>query len=36
VFSLGYSDKLPEDDDLDKLTATDYSAFMKIGYAWLP
>ena len=34
VFFLGYSDALLDDDDLSKLTTTDRSWFMKIGYAW--
>jgi hypothetical protein len=36
VFFLGYSDALIEDDDLSKLTTTDRTWFMKIGYAWTP
>jgi len=36
VFFLGYSDSLLDDDDLSKLTATDKTWFMKIGYAWMP
>ncbi len=36
VFFLGYSDALIEDDDLSRLTTTDRTWFMKIGYAWLP
>ena len=34
VFFLGYSDSYVDDDDLDGLTASDRSVFMKIGYAW--
>ena len=34
VFFLGYSDRYVDDDDLDGLTASDRSLFMKIGYAW--
>jgi len=34
VFFLGYSDSYLDDDDLDGLTASDRSVFMKIGYAW--
>lgn len=36
VFFVGYSDQHIEDDDLDGLTATDRTLFMKIGYAWTP
>jgi hypothetical protein len=36
VFFLGYSDALLDDDSLDKLTTSDRSWFMKIGYAWTP
>ena len=36
VFFLGYSDRHLEDDDLDTLTATDRTFFLKIGYAWTP
>ena len=36
VFFLGYSDQHIDDDDLDGLTATDRSLFLKIGYAWIP
>lgn len=36
VFFLGYSDNLMDDDDLDRMTATDRTVFMKIGYAWIP
>ena len=36
VFFLGYSDRHIEDDDLDDLTTTDRTWFMKIGYAWTP
>ncbi len=36
VFFLGYSDALIEDDDLSRLTTTDRTWFMKIGYAWVP
>jgi hypothetical protein len=34
VFFLGYSDALLDDDDLSKLTTTDRTLFMKVGYAW--
>ncbi len=34
VFFLGYSDQYVDDDDLDGLTASGRSWFMKIGYAW--
>ena len=34
VFFLGYSDVYVDNDDLDRLTATDRTWFMKIGYAW--
>ena len=34
VFFLGYSDQYVNDDDLDGLTVSDRSLFMKIGYAW--
>lgn len=36
VFFLGYSDRHIDDDDLDSLTTTDRTLFMKIGYAWMP
>ena len=36
VFFLGYSDSHIDDDDLDTLTATDRTFFLKIGYAWTP
>ena len=36
VFFLGYSDQHIDDDSLDKLTVTDRTLFMKIGYAWTP
>jgi len=36
VFFLGYSDRHIDDDDLDTLTATDRTFFMKFGYAWTP
>ena len=36
VFFLGYSDALIDDDQLSKLTTTDRTWFMKIGYAWTP
>jgi len=36
VFFLGYSDGHVDDDDLDSLTITDRTLFMKIGYAWMP
>ncbi len=34
VFFLGYSDNHVDDDTLEKLTVSDRSWFMKIGYAW--
>ncbi len=34
VFFLGYSDQYVDEDDLDGLTASGRSWFMKIGYAW--
>lgn len=34
VFFLGYSDQYVDNDDLDGLTVSDRSVFMKIGYAW--
>ena len=34
VFFLGYSDQYVDEDDLDGLTISDRSLFMKIGYAW--
>jgi hypothetical protein len=36
VFFLGYSDSHVDDDDLESLTVTDRTLFMKIGYAWMP
>ncbi len=36
VFFVGYSDALIDDDQLDRLTTTDRTWFMKIGYAWTP
>ncbi len=36
VFFLGYSDALIDDDQLDSLTTTDRTWFMKLGYAWTP
>ena len=36
VFFLGYSDQYIDDDQLNGLTETDRSLFMKIGYAWTP
>jgi hypothetical protein len=36
VFFLGYSDSHLDDDDLDTLTSTDRTFFMKLGYAWTP
>lgn len=36
VFFLGYSDQFVDDDELNALTETDRSLFMKIGYAWTP
>jgi hypothetical protein len=36
VFFLGYSDRHIDDDDLDSLTSTDRTFFLKIGYAWTP
>ncbi len=34
VFFLGYSDAYIDNDDLNELTASDRSWFLKIGYAW--
>ena len=34
VFFLGYSDKYVDDDNLDGLTTSDQTLFMKVGYAW--
>ena len=34
VFFLGYSDQFLDDDSLNKLTVSDRSLFMKVGYAW--
>jgi hypothetical protein len=34
VFFLGYSDQFVDDDNLNRLTVSDRSLFMKIGYAW--
>jgi len=36
VFFVGYSDALVDDDQLDSLTASDRTWFMKLGYAWTP
>ncbi len=36
VFFLGYSDQYVDDDNIDGLTASDRTWFMKIGYAWVP
>jgi hypothetical protein len=36
VFFLGYSDQYVDDDNLDSLTVSDRTWFMKIGYAWTP
>ena len=36
VFFVGYSDRYVDEDDLDGLTLTDRTVFMKIGYAWMP
>ena len=36
VFFVGYSDRYVNEDDLDGLTLTDRTVFMKIGYAWMP
>lgn len=36
VFFLGYSDSHLDDDDLDTLTSTDRTFFLKLGYAWTP
>ena len=36
VFFLGYSDQHVDDDNLDSLTLSDRTWFMKIGYAWTP
>jgi hypothetical protein len=34
VFFLGYADHYVDEDNLDGLTTSDRSIFMKIGYAW--
>lgn len=34
VFFLGYSDQYVDEDQLDGLTVSDRSLFLKIGYAW--
>jgi hypothetical protein len=34
VLFLGYSDQYVDDDNLDGLTVSDRSLFLKIGYAW--
>ena len=34
VLFLGYSDQFYDDDSLNKLTVSDRSLFMKLGYAW--
>lgn len=36
VFFLGYSDALIDDDQLNSLTTTDRTWFLKLGYAWTP
>ena len=36
VFFLGYSDQYVDDDNLDGLTISDRTWFMKVGYAWTP
>jgi hypothetical protein len=36
VFFLGYSDQYVDEDNLDGLTVSDRTWFMKIGYAWTP
>jgi hypothetical protein len=36
VFFLGYSDALLDDDELSRLTTTDRTWFMKVGYVWSP
>jgi len=36
VFFLGYSDQYIDEDNLDGLTVSDRTWFMKIGYAWAP
>ena len=36
VFFVGYSDALVDDDQLNSLTTTDKTWFMKLGYAWTP
>ena len=36
VFFVGYSDQHIDEDNLDGLTATNRTLFMKIGYAWTP
>ncbi|WP_246028381.1 carbohydrate binding family 9 domain-containing protein [Shewanella atlantica] len=35
VFYLGYSDGLNRDDEIDALTRTEQTYFMKLSYAWL-
>ena len=36
VFFLEYSDSHLDDDDLETLTSTDRTFFLKLGYAWTP
>lgn len=36
VFFLGYSDQYIDEDNLDGLTVSNRTWFMKIGYAWAP
>lgn len=36
VFFLGYTDQYVDNDNLDGLTVSDRTWFMKIGYAWTP
>jgi hypothetical protein len=36
VFFLGYSDRHIDEDGLDRITSTDRTLFLKIGYAWTP
>lgn len=36
VLFVGYSDQYVDDDNLDSLTVSDRTWFMKVGYAWTP
>ena len=36
VFYLGYSSHHIDDDDLESLTVTDRTVFLKVGYAFMP